>query len=78
MNRHKGYWEFILLSLFLGFVGIQEFYIGRTFLGVLAILFSWTCIPALVAIIEGVVCMFKGKDEFNKKFNKKEKMLLVD
>jgi TM2 domain-containing membrane protein YozV len=33
------------------------------------VLFWWTCIPAVVAFIEALVWLFKGEDEFNKKFN---------
>ena len=70
-NKHnmKKYWNFIILALIGGFIGLQEFYVGRVFLGILAILFSWTCIPLIVACIEAIYWLFMGESEFNQKFN---------
>lgn len=64
----KKFWNFIVLALLGGFIGLQEFYMNRIVLGVLAILFCWTGIPALVAIIELIVWLFRGESEFNRKF----------
>ncbi len=60
----KKFWIFIVLALVGGFLGLQEFYMKRWVLGVLAVLFCWTCIPALVAYIEAIVCLFKGEEAF--------------
>ena len=61
----KSFWNFIVLALIGGFIGLQEFYRDRSPLGVLAILFCWTGIPALVAFIEAVVWLFRGEEVFN-------------
>jgi hypothetical protein len=45
----------ILLALFLGGFGIHHFYLRRTGLGVLYLLFSWTPIPWILGFIE---CFF--------------------
>ena len=62
----KSFWNFIVLALIGGFIGLQEFYRDNSPLGVLAILFCWTGIPALVAVIEAIVWLFRGEEEFNK------------
>ena len=62
----KSFWNFIVLALIGGFIGLQEFYRGKIALGVVAVLFCWTGIPALVAIIEAIVWLFRGEEEFNK------------
>lgn len=64
----KKFWNFIALSILGGGIGLQEFYAGRTALGILAVLFCWTAIPALVAYIEAIVWLFRGKEEFEKRF----------
>ena len=69
MRKRINFWCFIILALFGGFFGLQEFYRGNIGLGILAVLFCWTCIPALVAFIEAIVWLFKGPDEFNLKYN---------
>ena len=62
----KSFWNFIVLALIGGFIGLQEFYRDRSPLGVLAILFCWTGIPALVAVIEATVRLSRGAEDFNK------------
>ena len=45
----------VLLALFLGGLGIHKFYMGQTGLGVLYLLFCWTYIPSVIALIEAFV-----------------------
>ena len=68
MGNYSNFWCFIILCFVGGFIGLQEFYLKRTALGVLAVLFFWTGIPSLVAFIEGLVWLFKGEDKFYSKF----------
>lgn len=65
----KKYWNFIALAVLGGAFGLQEFYAGRTGLGIAAAVFCWTCVPAVVAFIEAAYWLFKGEDEFNYKYN---------
>ena len=70
MNDNINIWSFILLCFIGGFIGLQEFYRRRIGLGILAILFFWTGIPAIVAFIEAVVWLFRGDFEFYKSVDK--------
>jgi TM2 domain-containing membrane protein YozV len=53
---------YILLAIFLGWIGVHKFYAGKTGAGVLYIVFCWTFIPALIGIIEGLVAIAKPAD----------------
>ena len=68
MEKMRNFWCFIVLCLIGGFIGLQEFYRGKIFLGILAVLFFWTGIPCLVSWIEAVVWLFRGEDEFFAKY----------
>ena len=69
MGYKYNFWCFIILCIMGGFMGLQEFYRGKIGLGIFAVLFFWTGIPAIVAFIEAVVWLFRGEDEFNKEFD---------
>lgn len=68
MGYKYNFWCFIILCFMGGFIGLQEFYRDKIGLGVFAVLFFWTGIPAIVAFIEAVVWLFRGEYEFNKEF----------
>ncbi|MCD7848412.1 MAG: TM2 domain-containing protein [Parabacteroides sp.] len=58
-----------LLAIFVGGLGVHKFYLGKTFQGIVYLLFCWTCIPAIVAAIEGVLFLLSSEAEFNRKYN---------
>lgn len=58
-----------LLALFLGEVGAQFFYMGSPGVGILCILFCWTGIPSIIAIIQGITYLCMSDAEFNAKYN---------
>lgn len=70
MRKRINFWCFIILALVGGFFGLQEFYRGNVGLGILAVLFCWTCIPAIVAAIEALVWLFRGPEVFDMVYNK--------
>jgi len=45
----------ILLALLLGGIGAHHFYMGHVFRGFLYLLFCWTFIPAIIALVEMVL-----------------------
>ena len=53
---------YILLAVFFGGIGIHKFYSGKTAKGVIYFLFSWTGIPTIIGIIEGICACFKKED----------------
>lgn len=54
---------FSLIAIFLGELGIQEFLLGNTLRGILGIVFCWTGIPYIIAIIQTVKALCSGSDE---------------
>jgi TM2 domain-containing membrane protein YozV len=60
----------ILLALFLGGVGIHKLYLGKILTGVLYLLFCWTFIPAILALVDIVILLTMTDDKFNEKYNK--------
>ena len=60
----------ILVAIIGGWFGMQHFYVKQTVLGVLGVVFFWTGIPAIVAMVQSLVWLFNGKEEFEKRFNK--------
>lgn len=59
-----------VLAIFVGGLGVHKFYLGRTFQGIVYLLFCWTCIPAIVALIEGILFLMSSESEFNQKYNR--------
>ena len=52
-----------LLALFLGGIGVHKFYCGHIGLGVIYLLFFWTFIPSIIALIEGIIYLTSPNDE---------------
>ena len=57
-----------LFAFFLGGLGIHKFYLGRTGEGVIYLIFCWTFIPAIVALIEGIIYLTMSDEEFSAKY----------
>ena len=56
----------IALALFAGFIGAQQFYMGRRVLGVLSVLFCWTAWPAAVGMMDAARMLFMTEQEFRR------------
>ncbi|MDE7411725.1 MAG: TM2 domain-containing protein [Paramuribaculum sp.] len=69
MRSHKDKTTTILLTFFLGGFGAQWFYLGKYGLGVISLLFCWTYIPGLIALIQFIMLLCMSTDEFNRKYN---------
>ena len=54
--------QFAIIAFLLGGLGIQEFFLGNDFRGVLGILFCWTGIPAIVAIVQLIIAILAEDD----------------
>lgn len=58
-----------LLAFFLGGFGIHQFYLGNTGKGIMYLLFCWTIIPAIIAIVDFIILITMNDMVFNKKYN---------
>ena len=53
---------FAILAILLGSFGIHRFYAGKVVSGIFYLLFCWTFIPGIIAIVEGIICLTKTAD----------------
>ena len=60
------------LAIFLGSLGAHKFYQGKTFQGVLYLLFCWTTIPTFIGGIEGIRYLFMPVEDFYNQYIKKD------
>jgi TM2 domain-containing membrane protein YozV len=59
-----------LLAFFLGAIGGHYFYLGKTGTGVVMLLFCWTFIPSIIAIIDFIRFLCMSKAEFDYLYNR--------
>lgn len=55
----------VLLAIFFGSLGIENFYLNQPVRGIFSILFSWTGIPGLIGLIKGIYWLFISDVKFN-------------
>jgi TM2 domain-containing membrane protein YozV len=58
-----------LFALLLGGIGVHKFYLGQVGQGILCILFCWTGIPSIIALIDGIVFLSMSDENFDARFN---------
>lgn len=58
----------IVLALFLGGIGAHKFYMGKPALGILYLLFFWTYVPAIVALVELITYLVIGEAKFRERY----------
>ncbi|MBO4400214.1 MAG: 5-bromo-4-chloroindolyl phosphate hydrolysis family protein [Selenomonadaceae bacterium] len=61
------------LAIFLGSLGAHKFYQGKTWQGVLYLLFFWTTLPTWIGFAEGIRYLFMPVEDFYEQYMKKEK-----
>ena len=59
-----------ILALFLGGLGVHRFYLKQTGLGILYLVFFWTLIPSIAALVDGIIFLTQTDEAFNAKYNK--------
>lgn len=57
-----------VFALLLGGLGIHKFYLGQTTLGIVYLLLFWTCVPALIAFVEGILLLTMSEDKFAQRY----------
>lgn len=60
-----------LIAIFLGGLGIHKFYLGANTMGVIYLCFSWTFVPAVLGLIEGIIYLTKSDQEFQRRYVKR-------
>lgn len=58
-----------ILAFFLGGIGIHRFYLGQSGLGILYLIFCWTFVPAIIALVDFIILLTMDEDKFNMKYN---------
>lgn len=53
---------YCLFAFLLGSFGVHKFYAGKVGLGIVYLLFCWTFIPAIIALVEGIIAVTKKAD----------------
>ena len=60
--------RFLFGRLFGGGFGLQHFYCGSNFKGVMCIVFSWTFVPTILGWIDGVKFLTMSDDRFERRY----------
>lgn len=58
-----------VLAFFLGGLGVHKFYLGKFMQGIIYLVFCWTYVPAIVALVECIMYLFMSDTEFQKKYS---------
>lgn len=53
-----------ILAILIGGLGVHRFYMGHIGKGILYLVFCWTGIPSILALIEGIMFLVKTDEEF--------------
>ncbi|GEQ04748.1 TM2 domain-containing protein [Staphylococcus gallinarum] len=56
---------YVVLCFFLGWIGVHKFYSNQLLQGMLHLVFFWTGIPYIIAIISGIITIFFKKADDN-------------
>jgi len=59
----------VILALLLGGTGAHKFYLGETGKGIVYLLFSWTIVPVVLGVFDGLILLTMSKQNFDKKYN---------
>ena len=67
----------LLVTFFFGGLGAHKFYLGKWWQGALYLLFFWTWIPAVIALVEFIVYCFTSEERLNEKYSAHGTAVLV-
>lgn len=69
LARQRSRGTAIASAFLLGGVGAHKFYLGKPGQGTLYLMFFWTFIPMVLALIEGVNLAVMSDDEFHRRYS---------
>ena len=58
----------LLITFFLGGIGGHKFYVKKYAMGILYLLFCWTAIPSLIALVEFIIYCVKDEAELQQRY----------
>lgn len=67
----------IILTLLLGGIGGHKFYLGKIGQGLLYLIFFWTLIPAILALIDLIVLLLMSDEDFHKKYSNQSSSISI-
>jgi len=67
----------VLLTFFLGGLGVHKFYLGKYVQGVIYFLFSWTLIPGIIAFVEFIIYAFTSEERLQEKYTAKGPIVVI-
>ena len=67
----------VLLTFFFGGIGAHKFYLGKYWQGALYLIFCWTMIPGLVALVEFFIYVFTSAERLNEKYSAHGSAVLI-
>ena len=59
-----------LFAIILGGFGAHKFYLGKIGQGIVYLVFFWTAIPALIAVVEFIMLLTMTDEKFNEQYNR--------
>ena len=69
LKRIKDRWATAIIAFGLGWFGMHKFYLGKWVWGLIYLIFSWSVLPLIISIIEGVLYLLMSDEEFDYKYN---------
>lgn len=61
-----------ILGILIGGFGIHRFYMGHILPGIVYLLFSWTGIPGILGLIEGIIYLIDDESKFQARVEEKK------
>jgi TM2 domain-containing membrane protein YozV len=58
----------IFLALILGGIGAHKFYLNKPGWGFIYLIFCWTFIPAIIALMEAVIMLLTPESSFQERY----------
>jgi hypothetical protein len=55
-----------VLALLLGGIGVHKFYLNKAGLGIVYLLFCWTFVPAIIALVEAILYFVQDDKTFSR------------